>query len=88
MSEEKDFEKLLITLENTRYNTASIAIANFPDDWSRSSMTMNITNYNGYILEEKFIGIHMNKAETIEVRDALTKVIEDMPEEKRSLWII
>ena len=73
---EVDFEKIWIFLENCRhYDEINIAIANAPDDWDTCSFIISGWKDG----KNKFMALQFDKKETTAIRDALTKVLEDMP---------
>jgi len=72
---EKEFEKLWMTLKNTNYELADIAIANCPDDWSFCSIIISAIHEKG----SSFVHAITNREEAEKIRDAISKVIEDMP---------
>ena len=75
---EKEFEKLWLTLKNTHYDLVDIAIANCPDDWSFCSIVVSAIHQQ----ESKFVHITVNREEAEKIRDAISKVIEDMPQKE------
>ena len=75
---EKEFEKLYRKLDNCiHYSDVTVAIANCPDDWSFCSFIFSGTSK--YDRKWRFIQMQLNKEETTSIRDALTKIIGDMP---------
>jgi len=69
----KPFEKIYL---QTVEKKSAIAIANCPDNWALCSFVAHIWLNNG---REDFARLLLNKEETVKIRDALTKVIRDMP---------
>lgn len=71
----QNFEKIWLDLKNcVYYDNANCAIANCPNNWNFCSFIIHVWGKN----LDKFIALQMNKEETIKIRDALTKVVDDM----------
>ena len=72
-------EKLNLNLKNTRYDDAKICIANCPDDNKFGSIILSAWRFDSIKDERyKFIQVAINKKETLEIIEALNKVIKEM----------
>lgn len=71
----KQFEKLFLQIESGHFSNGSVAIANCLENWKLCSLAIH--KWSGK--QDSFAHIFTTKEETIKIRDALTKVIHDMP---------